>query len=41
MTIKVQVSSIAIRDNKIALIRKINNPHQATFQKRIPPGSPS
>lgn len=38
MTIKVQVSCIAIRDNQIALIKKINNPDQSTYQKLIPPG---
>ncbi|TCP58933.1 8-oxo-dGTP diphosphatase [Tumebacillus sp. BK434] len=38
MTIKVQVSCIAIRDNRVAMIKKINNPHQATYQKLIPPG---
>lgn len=38
MSVKVQVSCIAIRDDRVALIKKINNPHQATFQKLIPPG---
>lgn len=37
MSIKVQVSCLAIKDNNIAMIKKLN-PAYKTFQKYIPPG---
>lgn len=36
--IRVQVSCLAIRENRVAFVRKVNNPRNATYQKLIPPG---
>lgn len=37
MTVRVQVSCLALRENKIAMIQK-RNPAYKTYQKYIPPG---
>jgi 8-oxo-dGTP diphosphatase len=38
VSIRVQVSCIAIRDGKIALIKNVKSPAYATYMKLIPPG---